>query len=47
MPRGPPVVPIIFSDEEKTRLLSIARSRSLPHEVVQRWFELLELELQS
>ena len=36
MPRGRPVVPIVLSEEEKTQLLSIARSRSLPHGVVQR-----------
>ena len=36
MPRGRPVSPINLSDEEKNQLLSIARSRSLPHGVVQR-----------
>ena len=36
MPRGRPVVPIVLSDEQKNQLLSIARSRSLPHGLVQR-----------
>ncbi len=36
MPRGRPVVPIALSDEQKNQLLSIARSRSLPHGLVQR-----------
>ena len=35
MPRGRPVVPVSLSVEEKNQLLSIARSRSLPHGVVQ------------
>ncbi len=36
MPRGRPVVPVSLNVEEKNQLLSIARSRSLPHRVVQR-----------
>ena len=36
MPRGRPVVPVSLNVEEKNQLLSIARSRSLPHGVVQR-----------
>ena len=36
MPRGRPVAPVSLSDEEKSHLLSIARSRSLPYAVVQR-----------
>lgn len=36
MPRGRPVVPIVLYDEQKNQLLSIARSRSVPHGVVQR-----------
>ena len=36
MPRGRPVLPIVLSDEENRHLLGIARSRSLPHGVVQR-----------
>ena len=36
MPRARPVAPVPLSDEEKSRLLSIARSRSLPHAVAQR-----------
>ena len=36
MARGRPVAPIVLNDDEKSELLSIARSRSLPHGVVQR-----------
>lgn len=36
MPRGRPVAPIVLSDDEKSQLLSIANSRSLPHGLVQR-----------
>ena len=36
MPRGRPVAPVSLNEEEKSHLLSIARSRSLPHAVVQR-----------
>ena len=36
MPRGRPVAPISLDAEEKNQLLSVARSRSLPHGVVQR-----------
>lgn len=36
MPRGRPVAPIRLSDEEKSQLLSLAHSRSLPHGLVQR-----------
>jgi putative transposase len=36
MPRGRPIAPIVLSDDEKSQLLSLARSRSLPHGLVQR-----------
>ena len=36
MPRGRPVTPVVLLDDEKHHLLSIARSRSLPHGLVQR-----------
>ena len=36
MPRGRPVAPISLDVEAKNQLLSVARSRSLPHGVVQR-----------
>ena len=36
MARGRPVAPIVLNDDERSQLLSIARSRSLPHGVVQR-----------
>ncbi|MCY3819678.1 MAG: IS630 family transposase [Gammaproteobacteria bacterium] len=36
MPRGRPVAPMSLDIEEKNQLLGVARSRSLPHGVVQR-----------
>lgn len=36
MPRGRPVAPMSLDVEEKNQLLSVARSRSLSHGVVQR-----------
>jgi putative transposase len=36
MARGRPVAPIQLNDEERTQLMSLANSRSLPHGVVQR-----------
>ena len=36
MARGRPVAPIVLNDNEKSQLLDIARSRSLPYGVVQR-----------
>jgi len=36
MPRGRPVAPVPLSEEERSGLLGIARSRSLPHAVVRR-----------
>jgi putative transposase len=36
MPRGRPVTPIELDENEETRLLSLARSRTLPHGLVQR-----------
>ena len=36
MPRGRPIEPVVLNDEAKSQLLSIARSRSLPHGIVQR-----------
>ena len=36
MPRGRPIEPVVLTDDEKDRLLSLANSRSLPHGVVRR-----------
>jgi len=36
MPRGRPIAPLVLSDDEKSHLLSLAKSRSLPHGLVQR-----------
>ncbi len=36
MPRGRPVAPIVLDVEERNQLLSVARSRSLPHGIVRR-----------
>ena len=36
MPRGRPVSPVSLNEEEKNQLLSLTRSRSLPHGIVQR-----------
>ena len=36
MPRGRPVTPVVLNDDEKSQLLSLANSRSLPHGLVQR-----------
>jgi len=36
MARGRPVAPIQLNDEERTQLMSLANSRSLPHGLVQR-----------
>lgn len=36
MARGRPVAPIQLNDEERTRLMSLANSRSLPHGLAQR-----------
>ena len=36
MPRGRPVAPIVLSESEESELRSLARSRSLPHSLVQR-----------
>ena len=36
MPRGRPVVPIVLSADEASQLQSLARSRTLPHRLVQR-----------
>lgn len=36
MPRGRPVVPIIFSEDARAELESMTRSRSLPHGLVRR-----------
>jgi putative transposase len=36
MPRGRPVAPIVLNESEESELSSIARSRSLPHSLVQR-----------
>lgn len=36
MPRGRPAAPLALDSNEKDQLLSIARSRSLPHGIVQR-----------
>ena len=36
MPRGRPVTPVLLNDDEKSHLLNLAHSRSLPHGLVQR-----------
>ena len=36
MPQGRPIAPITLSDEERAQLLSLAKSRALPHGLVQR-----------
>ena len=36
MPSGRPVKPVVLTDEEKAQLLSLAKSRSLPHGLVRR-----------
>lgn len=36
MARGRPVTPVVLNNDEKSQLLSIAKSRSLPHGLVQR-----------
>jgi len=36
MPRGRPVVPIVLNEDEKMQLESLAKSRALPHGLVQR-----------
>ena len=36
MPRGRPVAPIVLDDDEKMQLMSLAKSRALPHGLVQR-----------
>ena len=36
MPRGRPIAPIVLSDDDKSQLMSIAHSRTLPHGVVRR-----------
>lgn len=36
MPRGRPIAPLVLSDDEKSQLMSIALSRTLPHGVVRR-----------
>ena len=36
MPRGRPMEPVVLTDGEESRLLSLASSRSLPHGLVQR-----------
>lgn len=36
MPRGRPVVPIVLNDDERIQLESLAKSRALPHGLVQR-----------
>lgn len=36
MPRGRPVAPIVLSESEEAQLQSLARSRTLPHSLVQR-----------
>ena len=36
MPRGRPIAPVTLNRDEKNQLLSIARSRSLPHGIVRR-----------
>ena len=36
MPRGHPMEPVVLTDDEKSQLLSLANSRSLPHGLVQR-----------
>ena len=36
MPRGRPIAPVTLNPDEKNQLLSIARSRSLPHGIVRR-----------
>lgn len=36
MPRGRPLAPILLTEDDKSQLLSLANSRSLPHGLVQR-----------
>jgi len=36
MPRGRPVAPIVLNDDERTQLMSLANSRTLPHGLVSR-----------
>ena len=39
MPRGRPIEPVVLTDDEKDRLLSLANSRSLPHCCSAQWLD--------